>query len=432
MHILAIIPARGGSKGIPRKNVRLVGGIPLVAHSIRHAREASCVTRVVVSTDDAEIAAVSQEFGAEVVMRPATIAGDTASSESALLHVLETLAEGGYMPDLVVFLQATSPVRDPGDIDRAVATLLAEDADSLFSACRVEGFVWRNEKGAISSFSYDYRNRARRQDAPEDLIENGSIYVFRPTLLRETGNRLGGRIAVLRQHPLDSFQVDEPQDLEVVERILSFRQPPLAAPSDLALLVLDFDGVLTDNAVWVDETGREAVRCSRSDGFGIGLARAAGIEVLILSKEQNPVVAARSRKLRIECVQGCDDKLSRLRQLVATRGLSPAQVGYVGNDVNDLECLRWVGFPVAVADAEPAVKSASRRITTRPGGHGAVREVIEWLLAARAAQPVVQDPGQDPGQDSGQHSGQDSGQDLTQDSSQDPQVVARQHPSGAR
>ena len=413
MEILAVIPARGGSKGIPRKNLRLVAGIPLVAHSIRHARAADAVTRVVVSTDDAEIAAVSQEFGAEVVMRPAAIAGDTATSESALMHVLETLARDGYQPDLVVFLQATSPVRGARDIDDAVATLLSEDADSLLSVCRVEGFVWRIERGALSSFSYDYRQRARRQDAPEDLIENGSIYVFRPELLRETGNRLGGTIAVLRQHPLHSFQVDEPEDLAVVEQILAFRQPPLAAPADLALLVLDFDGVMTDNAVYVDETGRESVRCSRADGFGIGLARQAGLEVVVLSKEVNPVVAARCRKLGIACVQGCDDKITRLRELAAERGLSATRIGYVGNDVNDLECLRWVGFPVAVADAVPEVKAASRCITTRPGGHGAVREVIEWLLAARTARrPDVQE--------------------LVQDTTQDPQVVARQHPSGAR
>ena len=122
--VLAIIPARGGSKGIPRKNVRPLLGRPLLAHSIEHARQAPSVTRVVVSTDDAEIAAVARRFGAEVVDRPAEISGDAASSESALLHVLDHLRDAeGYEPDLVVFLQATSPLRRPGDVQGAIETL---------------------------------------------------------------------------------------------------------------------------------------------------------------------------------------------------------------------------------------------------------------------------------------------------------------------
>ena len=386
--VLAIIPARGGSKGIPRKNVRPLGGVPLIAHTIRQAVNTPSITRVVVSTDDAEIGAVAREHGAEVIWRPADLSGDTASSESALVHVLDTLREReGYEPALVVFLQATSPLRRADDIERAIETLRREKADSLFSACRVEGFVWRRTRGQddLASFSYDHHRRPRRQDAPEDMIENGSIYVFHPRILREHNNRLGGRIAVHLMSPLDSFQIDEPEDLEVMERLLATRGQSAADErlGSVELLVLDFDGVLTDNRVWVDQDGRESVACNRSDGWGIARLREAGVGVLVLSTEQNPVVAARCRKLKVECVQGCDDKRARLEQLLVERGLTTSQVAYVGNDVNDLSCMNDAGVAIAVADAESAVRAVASLVTSRRGGHGAVREVCDWILEAR-------------------------------------------------
>ncbi len=389
MKIIALIPARGGSKGIPQKNLRRVGGIPLLAHTIAHARGTPEISRTIVSTDDAEIARVATEHGAEVVVRPAEISGDTASSEAALLHVLDHLKiTEGYEPELVVFLQATSPLRRPDDISRAIGTLLAEGADSLFSAYRQHGFLWRREGSAPpTSFSYDYRARPRRQDVAEELVENGSIYVFRPYVLREGGNRLGGRIAVHIMDPADSFQVDEPADLELMERLLLTRRalPDQRTLRGVRLLVLDFDGVMTDNRVLVDQDGRESVACHRGDGWGIARLRDAGVPVMVLSTERNPVVAARGRKLGVECVHGCDDKLAALMQSVAERRLGPADVAYVGNDVNDLSCMRWAGVPIAVADAEPEVRRAARLVTTRRGGYGAVREVAEWILAAHAA-----------------------------------------------
>lgn len=150
--------------------------------------------------------------------------------------------------------------------------------------------------------------------------------------------------------------------------------------SAIKLLALDFDGVMTDNRVLVDQDGREAVMCHRGDGLGIGLLKKAGIEVLVLSMETNPVVAARCRKLKIDCLQECEDKLSALQQRAAALGLTPRQVAFVGNDINDLECLRWVGLPIAVADAEPTVRKAAAYVTHRPGGFGAVREVAEKIL----------------------------------------------------
>jgi len=220
-----IIPGRGGSKSVPRKNLRLLAGKPLIAYTIEQALGTLSVERVVVSTDDPEIGAVSEQYGAEVVWRPAELSGDTATSESALLHVLDHLRDTeGYEPDLVLFPQATSPLRAPNAFQEAFETLVKEGADSLFSACVFPGFLWRREGGKLRSLNFDYRRRLRRQDAPEDLMENGSFFIFKTDLFREYKDRMVGKIAVYVMPAWDSFQVDEPGDLELIEHLLSVRQ----------------------------------------------------------------------------------------------------------------------------------------------------------------------------------------------------------------
>lgn len=151
-------------------------------------------------------------------------------------------------------------------------------------------------------------------------------------------------------------------------------------PGRPELLVLDFDGVLTDNAVYVDQEGREWVRCSRGDGMGITLVRRAGLPVVVLSTETNPVVQARCSKLGIECRQGLDDKEAAFRRLLIERGVASASTIYVGNDVNDLGCLRLAGCALVVADAHPAVLEVADYVLSKPGGQGAVREVCDALL----------------------------------------------------
>ncbi len=151
----------------------------------------------------------------------------------------------------------------------------------------------------------------------------------------------------------------------------------------LKLIVLDFDGVLTDNRVIVLQDGTEAVVCNRSDGLGISAVRNLGVEFLVMSKEQNPVVQARCAKLGLPCISGCDDKLTRLQSEVERRGIALADVAYVGNDINDVPCLEIVGLPVCVADAWPAALEHARLVTRRRGGEGAVREFCDMVLAAR-------------------------------------------------
>lgn len=152
------------------------------------------------------------------------------------------------------------------------------------------------------------------------------------------------------------------------------------------MLVLDFDGVLTDNTVTVTSDGVESVTCWRGDGIGTAALIVAGVPVLVLSKERDPVVRVRCGKLGLECHQGVDDKAPALIALLAERGIDPADAAYVGNDTNDLGPLGIVGLPIVVADAHPDVLDSAAYVTTAPGGRGAVREVCDRILAAKESQ----------------------------------------------
>jgi D-sedoheptulose 7-phosphate isomerase len=159
---------------------------------------------------------------------------------------------------------------------------------------------------------------------------------------------------------------------------------------EISLVVFDFDGVMTDNRVRVHQSGDEAVWCHRGDGLGIARLREAAFDVFVVSTEANPVVGARCRKLNIQAIQNCHDKLSAVQEVATTLNVKAGQVAYVGNDINDLACMEWVGWPIAVADALPAVRAVAKWVTHLPGGGGAVREVADRLIGARLnADPAV-------------------------------------------
>ena len=219
--VLCVIPARGGSKGFPGKNIAMLAGKPLLAHTIEHAKKALCITDIYVSTDDDDIAAVADKYACEVVRRPRALSGDYAPSEWALLHVL---AETGIVPDYVVMLQCTSPIRKGLHIDRAFNLLLDTGADSLFSGVSAPRFIWEGTSGDMRPINYDYRARPMRQVGVCGYAENGSIYITKLGVLRDTGNRLGGKIAMYEMPYWSQYEIDEPDDLDLCEWILA-REP---------------------------------------------------------------------------------------------------------------------------------------------------------------------------------------------------------------
>jgi len=220
--IHAIIPARGGSERVPGKNLAMINGQPLISWTIALAKDSSKVARTFVTTDNTEISSVSQDYGAEVIDRPAELSCSTASSESALLHALNWLeSRGDAVPEIVVFLQATSPLRRRVDIDNAVEMFLCENADSLLSVSPTPGFLWQVRDGVPEPLSFDPENRPRSQELKDQfVIENGSLYIFKTALLRESGCRLGGKTVAYYQPAICSVDIDHLEDLELVDTLM--------------------------------------------------------------------------------------------------------------------------------------------------------------------------------------------------------------------
>ncbi|MCX8025193.1 MAG: acylneuraminate cytidylyltransferase [Thermanaerothrix sp.] len=403
--VLALIPARGGSKGIPRKNIRPFAGHPLIAYSIAAARQAETVTRVVVSTDDDEIAAVAREYGAEVpFLRPPELAQDDTTDLPVFQHALRWLAEHeGYHPEIVVQLRPTSPVRPPGLVDAAVRLLLAHpEADSVrgvVPAGQNPFKMWRidPERGVLQPLltlpGVPEPYNAPRQSLPPVFWQTGHIDAIRARTILEKHSMSGAVILPLQIDPRYTVDIDNPADWQRAEWLVYFggltmvqpgQRRPL--PEQVDLVIFDFDGVMTDNRVWVDGEGHEFVAAYRSDSIGIQALMRAGIQALVLSAETNPVVEARCRKIGLPFLQGVKDKAPALRRLLEERGLDPQRVIYMGNDTNDLPCFPLVGCAVAPADAQPEVLRAADLILTRRGGYGAVRELCDLLVRRRQAQ----------------------------------------------
>jgi len=222
---IAIIPARGGSKGIPRKNIVDICGRPLIEYTIRAAIKAKTVQRIVVSTDDQEIAEISRKSGAETVMRPNNISGDLSSSESALIHTLEYLLEREkYKPDILTFLQCTSPLTTAEDIDGTVNMITNGDADASFAAVPFHYYLWAIDKdGSAIGINHLKTSRPMRQEREPQYLEAGSVYAMKVAQFKECQFRFFGRTSLFEIPEENCFEIDEPADLPVAEALLKSR-----------------------------------------------------------------------------------------------------------------------------------------------------------------------------------------------------------------
>jgi N-acylneuraminate cytidylyltransferase len=360
------------------------------------------VTRVLVSTDDEEIAAVGREFGAVTpFLRPAELAQDTTTDLPVFEHALKWLEEiEGYRPEVVVQLRPTSPLRPPGCVDAAVNALLkhpgADCVRGVVPAGQNPHKMWRitsedepmtpllKVKGLREPYN------APRQGLPPVYWQTGHIDAIRSATILKKRSLTGDSIYPLVIDPRYTVDLDNLNDWAKYEWLayfggLDFVTPGRARramPEKIELIVVDFDGVITDNRVWTDQEGREMVAAWRSDAIPVRELRERGVDVMILSSEENPVVAARAKKMGLAAVQGVGllKKGQALRDLLAEKKVDASHAAFLGNDLNDLPCFEIAGWAVAVADAYPEVARAADFVLTRPGGYGAVRELCDLVL----------------------------------------------------
>lgn len=397
--ILAIIPARGGSKGIPKKNIREFAGYPLIAYSIAAAQRSELITRVLVSTDDPEIAEVAREFGAEVpFLRPAALAQDDTLDHPVFEHALQWLKENeGYEPDIVVQLRPTSPIRPVRLVDEAIQILLnhpqTDSVRGVVPAGQNPHKMWRigvdgQMQPLLEVEGIPEPYNAPRQSLPPVYWQTGHIDVIRPQVILQKGSMSGDVILPVIIAPEFTVDIDTMRDWERYESVVREQNLEMVYPGALprpwpeivSLVVFDFDGVMTDNRVWVNSDGEEFVAANRGDGMGIAMLLKAGFKAVILSTEKNPVVAARAEKLKLPYFFGVGDKAHTLTQYLETENIAPSETIYVGNDVNDLPCFPLVACAIAVADAHPQARRLADQVLKNPGGYGAVREVCDILL----------------------------------------------------
>jgi N-acylneuraminate cytidylyltransferase len=219
MNIVAFIPARAGSKGIYNKNIVDFHGSPLIKHTIDVCKKSRYIQEVFVSSDSEEILDLAEQYGAKRIKRPTHLSTDSSPTEDAIEHFLCSIED----PDLVVFLQATSPLREVKDIDNLVERVIVDKLDSAFTACPLEDFFIWNVGEKLESMNYDYRNRRRRQDISGQVVENGSAYCFKSDKFKEHGNRLCGKIGFSLMDAWKMFEVDSREDLEICKLLYKLK-----------------------------------------------------------------------------------------------------------------------------------------------------------------------------------------------------------------
>jgi len=413
--VLIVIPARFASTRFPGKPLAPIGGVPMVVHALRTA-QAVVGADVVVATDDDRIAAVVRAAGGEAAMTSPV-------APSGTDRVWEVAA--GHRAEIVVNLQGDEPLLPSGVLDALIARLAADDSVDLVTPVAALARAEAGPDDVVTVVCDDdgrahYFSRSVIPWGRDPVWRHIGVYAYRrdalrrfvtagPTELERTEGleqlralAIGLRIGVVPVQVV-TCAVDRPGDVAAVERLLGTgtgtgpdagAEPgktapgptpaPVAPAGSIRLLVLDVDGVLTDGRISYVGDAEQMVSFDSKDGHGIVALRKAGIPVAIMSARDSPALRRRAAELGIvEVGVSVADKATALRALAARLGIPLAEVGYVGDDVVDLEAMALCGLSFAPADATEEARAAADIVLTRPGGRGAVRQVADRLLVAR-------------------------------------------------
>ena len=385
---VAFIPVRGGSKSIPLKNIKPISGKPLVYWTVKAACGCKYIDKVFIATDSDKIKETVEGFKegseaelfkkAEVIGRSAESASDTASTEFAMLEFANKMEF-----DNVVLVQATSPLLVSSDLDRGFEVFREENVDSVLSVVRQKRFHWGNdENGFAHSTNYDVFHRPRRQEFDGYLVENGAFYISSKEDLLKSKNRVSGNIKAVEMNEDTFFEIDEPSDWVIIEALM--KKNGITAPKEIPeikMFLTDCDGCLTDGGMYYSEHGDELKKFNTRDGMGFALLHKKGIVTGIVTSENVDLNRRRAQKLKLDVLEaGCKDKVTAVKVLCEKYNVSLENVAYIGDDINDLDVIKIVGYGCCPADAMPQIREVAKYVTKAKGGEGVIREVVERII----------------------------------------------------
>ena len=379
MSVIAFIPARGGSKSIPEKNIKSFCGKPLIFWNLKEL-ENSNVDKIVVATDCDKIKYIVNSFNFSKVSiydRSYKSSQDISSTESVMLEYINSihLSEN----DTFMLVQATSPFTQKNHFNEALE--LFEKHDSVLSCCESKRFYWREGK----SMNYDIYKRPRRQDFEGTLIENGAFYISKVSDIKKTNNRISGDIATYKMPEFTYTEIDEPIDWIIAETLMKkfILKEKNQDFSNIKIFLSDVDGVLTDAGMYYTENGDEFKKFCTYDGMGFQLLQKAGIKVGIITTEDRELNRKRAKKLGLDFdFHGAKDKLQIVKKICENENITLDEIAYIGDDVNCFELLSNAGVAACPMNAVYKIKSIPNIIQLqRNGGDGAVREFVELILS---------------------------------------------------
>ncbi|RHO90793.1 N-acylneuraminate cytidylyltransferase [Clostridium sp. AF37-7] len=385
---VAFIPVRGGSKSIPLKNIKPISGKPLVYWTVKAACGCKYIDKVFIATDSDKIKETVEGFKegseaelfkkAEVIGRSAESASDTASTEFAMLEFADKVEF-----DNIVLVQATSPLLVSSDLDRGFEAFGEENVDSVLSVVRQKRFHWGNdENGFAHPTNYDVFHRPRRQEFDGYLVENGAFYISSKEDLLKSKNRVSGNIKAVEMNEDTFFEIDEPSDWVIIEALM--KKNGITASKEIPeikIFLTDCDGCLTDGGMYYSEHGDELKKFNTRDGMGFALLHKKRIVTGIVTSENVDLNRRRAQKLKLDVLEaGCRDKVAAVKVLCEKYNASLENVAYIGDDINDLDVIKIVGYGCCPADAMPQIREAAKYVTKAKGGEGVIREVVERII----------------------------------------------------
>jgi YrbI family 3-deoxy-D-manno-octulosonate 8-phosphate phosphatase len=379
---IAFIPARCASKFMPFKNIKDFCGKPLIFWNLKALQESKNIDKVFVATDCKKIERVVNSFKfskVNVYVRNSENGSDTATSESVMLEFLDKNSFNDK--DLFLLVQASSPLTQASDFDGAIKALKVQGADSIVTCVRSRRFIWNKEGVPVN---YDYMNRPRRQDFEGFLMENGAFYISSVKNIKETNNRISGKVITYEMEEYTSVEIDEEVDWIFAEGLMHKFILKEKGVQKIKLFLSDVDGTLTDASMYYGESGEELKNFNTHDGMGFSILKKNGIKIGIVTSEDTKIVQNRAKKLKVDYLgQGLKDlgKLNFVKEICKKEGIGLNEVSYIGDDINCKELLESVGLAACPSNSVKQIKSIQDIIKLdKSGGNGAVREFADYII----------------------------------------------------